>query len=101
MEKELEPDVLLQFINKIIERKPSFAGKVIDCVTYSLLKAEERQAEELTKKDKALLILFEKSYYGNEKNLEDVAEVLTDSRFNGTGKKYTAEDVKKVISEGD
>ena len=90
---------ILQLVSQQIIENPAFVGDIIECVTYSLRQAEKMQRESLVRKDKALEVLFKKTNYGNDKNLEDVANEMTNNVFNGTGRIYTVQDIKKAIKK--
>ena len=86
-----------QLVYTTLCEHPEWARVVVDAMTAGIRESNERLSEKITNRDKALLVLFDGTAMGSEQNLQDTADVLTDSRFNGQNKKYTIEDIQPFL----
>lgn len=88
--------LLLAELHKRVQEKPDLFFTVVKTCQQALMSRTENLTERITKKDKALYVLFDRSEK-NPKNLQDAAEEMTTNVFNGAGKVYTEKDIVKSI----
>jgi len=93
-----EQEILLAVKEKIYE-KPEFIKDIIDALIFGTREKIRDLSEDIIQKDKAMLVLFSKHNLGSDQNLVETATQLTKSFFNGIGKIYNIDDVKKAIKK--